>query len=137
MQTIVLHTYLIIIFESPNIFNILTFIFNILTFKSTIFLNPRIITSYSIELLVHWNSSLHDIKILFPLGSFRMHPTPTPSLDLDPSKNKFHMLVVTLGFTFGSKLALTSKLILSMGLVFTSRLVYTSKLSFGLPTILQ
>jgi hypothetical protein len=54
--------------------------------------------SYSVVLLVHWNSSLHAIRVFLPLGYFRMQPTPTPSLDLDPSKKRVHMSGVMLVF---------------------------------------
>jgi hypothetical protein len=50
------------------------------------FLQSLTRASYSTVLLVHSNSSLQDRKFCFPFGSMRMHPTPDPSCDLDPSK---------------------------------------------------
>ena len=35
------------------------------------------------------NSSLHVSMVMFPSGLIRMHTTPTPSLDLEPSKYNF------------------------------------------------
>jgi hypothetical protein len=83
-------THLITILESPN-----TLIF--FAPESIAFLNPWRRDLYYTLLLVHWNSSIHAINVLFPLDSFSMKPTLAPSRDLDPSKNKVHMLGSPLG----------------------------------------
>ena len=56
--------------------------------KSTSFFKPWIKYSYSTILFVPSNSNLLRIQILFLLGSIKMQPAPTPSLDFDPSKCK-------------------------------------------------
>lgn len=56
-----LRTYLVIIFVSP-----LTFRKS--SFKSISFFRSSTNASYSIVLFAHWNSNLHEIKNLSPLG---------------------------------------------------------------------
>lgn len=59
---------------------------HIFTPRSISFLKTLIRSSYSTTLLVHSNSNLHAIRVLFFLGSTKTHLDPTPSLVLKTSK---------------------------------------------------
>jgi hypothetical protein len=72
-------TFLTTIFESSNTIKSCIL-------KSSAFLSPCRSVSYSAVLFVHSNSNRQAIKILLHVGSMITHPTPAPSLDLDPSK---------------------------------------------------
>ena len=86
--------------KSPNTFRY--WIFRIIALY-----RPSINASYSIVLLVHSNSNLHDNIVFSPSGLTKIHLSPALSLDLDPSKYKDQNKGLSIGLFTSSSTTLT------------------------------